>query len=131
MSETALPNIDQMPQTGIVFASSLAPRTRYHYSLRIRRFLDSGLPLNGDGLATYLAGLREAGKGVPEQRLSVAAVRRSANEEQIRERISNDAGGDGSGPACQTHAPQTAPVAHSRPSQAASSPSRSSHLFRA
>jgi hypothetical protein len=60
-----------------------SPSTRYHYGLRISRFLQSGLALNHKGLALHVARLREAGTGIPEQRLTIAAIRKLASEAQV------------------------------------------------
>ncbi len=72
----------------IVVERCLSKHTRRMYSLHIRGFVASGLPLNREGVEGYIFGCRRRGVSVANQAL--AAVKKLAKEAWLKKLITND-----------------------------------------
>jgi integrase len=83
------PQVDLLKLVDLAVATCPSRHTRRAYASRITEFLKTGLTLDRDGLATHLQALQKAGKGKPEQRLTMAAIRKLASEAQLRGLISH------------------------------------------
>jgi integrase len=76
-------------QHSLLLAAAHRPPSDIH-RLRIRRFLQSGLPLSRDGVSAHLAALYHSGRGIPERRLTLAAIRKLASAAHVNGLISRE-----------------------------------------
>lgn len=74
----------------MALATCVSPQTRRMYASQLKRFIESGRPLNREGVALYIQGLRDAGKGSSTMMSVVAAIRKLAQEARIRGLITAD-----------------------------------------
>lgn len=74
----------------LALATCASPETRRMYSVQLRKFIASGLPLNREGVALHIQRERDAGKGGSTLISATAAIRKLAGEAQIRGLMSLD-----------------------------------------
>lgn len=74
---------------GMAVLSLPSPASRRNYSRELKRFLESGLPLNREGLLAWLVKLRNLNAGRATQGVSLAAVRLLAREANARGMLSD------------------------------------------
>ncbi len=68
----------------MTLATCNSPETKRVYAIRLKQFLASGHPLNREGVAMHVQSQREAGKGASTVLGSLAAIRKLAQEAQLR-----------------------------------------------
>lgn len=93
---STLPAVITNPQEAIsslvemALATCVSPHTRRAYGTSIRAFVNSGQPLNREGVALYIQRMREEGKEPSTLGAALSGIRKLAQEAQVRGLITHD-----------------------------------------
>lgn len=86
----ASPAANMQQLIDLALATCVSKHTRRMYSVQLRKFIESGLPLNREGVALHLQSERDKGNGSATITCIVSAIRKLAMEAKVRGLLDRD-----------------------------------------